>query len=153
MNRQGISLLSLLVAALAISACGAGATTEPTAVPTAERPEPTEPPEPTAASRYGEPEPTQAPEAAAENEVNIVDSAFAAPAITVPVGTSVTWTHAGNLPHTVTADDGSFDSGTLQGGAAFSITFDQPGTSAYYCRFHGAPGGVNMSGTVIVTED
>ncbi|MFQ5922815.1 MAG: plastocyanin/azurin family copper-binding protein [Anaerolineales bacterium] len=147
MNRQGISLLSLLVAALAISACGAYATPEPTAAP------PTEKPAPTAASRYGEPESTQAPEAAVENEVNIVDSAFAARTITIPVGTTVTWTHAGNFPHTVTADDGSFDSGTLQGGATFSFTFDQPGTSAYYCMFHGAPGGVNMSGTIVVTED
>ncbi len=147
MNCQRILLLSILVAAIALSACGAYATTESTAVP------PTERPAATAASPYEAPEPTQEPEAAAENEVNIVDSAFAARTITIPVGTTVTWTHTGNFPHTVTADDGSFDSGTLQGGATFSFTFDQPGTSAYYCRFHGAPGGVNMSGTVIVTED
>jgi plastocyanin len=150
MNCQRILLLTIPVAAIALGAC---ATTEPAAVPTAERPEPTEPPEPTTAPPTEALAPTQAPETAVENEVNIVDSAFADPAISVGVGTTVTWTHVGNLPHTVTADDGSFDSGTLQRGATFSLTFDQPGTNAYYCRFHGGPGGLNMSGTIVVTEE
>ncbi len=57
-----------------------------------------------------------------------------------------------SFPHTVTADDGSFDSGTLNGGQSFSYTFEQPGEYPYYCALHGAPGGVGMAGTVTVTE-
>src|SRR5206468_1043544 len=48
-------------------------------------------------------------------EVQIVDDAFAPKNINVPVGTIVIWTRNGSHPHTVTADDGSFDSGLLRG--------------------------------------
>jgi plastocyanin/sugar lactone lactonase YvrE len=85
-------------------------------------------------------------------EVAIEDSSFTDGTITVSVGTTVTWTHIGNRPHTVTADDGSFDSDMLENGGTFSVTFDQPGTYAYYCQYHGGTGGAGMSGTVIVTE-
>src|SRR5687768_8704241 len=44
-------------------------------------------------------------------EVQVVDFAFEPAAVTVPAGTTVTWTNTGSRPHTVTADDGSFDSG------------------------------------------
>lgn len=40
------------------------------------------------------------------------------------------------MPHTVTADDGSFDSGTLVGGQSFTFTFTKPGTFAYRCTIH-----------------
>jgi hypothetical protein len=62
----------------------------------------------------------------------------------------VVWTQEGQLPHTVTADDGSFDSGEMGQGDTYSRTFQQPGSYPYYCTFHGAPGGEGMSGTVIV---
>ena len=82
--------------------------------------------------------------------VGMKDSLFDPPAIAVPVGTSVTWTNGGALPHTVTADDASFDSGTVAAGATFSKTFDTAGTFAYHCTFHGGPG-TGMFGTVVVT--
>jgi plastocyanin len=56
----------------------------------------------------------------------------------------------GEEQHTITADDGSFDSGILNPGDTFSLTFDTPGTSAYYCQIHGGPGGVGMAGTIVV---
>jgi hypothetical protein len=59
----------------------------------------------------------------------------------------VTWTNAGSRQHTVTADDGSFDSGRLDPGEQFSQTFDQPGTFTYFCGFH-----PEMQGSVVVTE-
>ncbi|HEC23774.1 MAG TPA: hypothetical protein ENI95_12750 [Chloroflexi bacterium] len=82
--------------------------------------------------------------------ISIADSSFNPAEVTVSVGTTVTWEHNGSLPHTVTADDGSFDSDTLRGGDTFSFTFTEPGTYPYYCRFHGGSGGVGMSGVIIV---
>jgi plastocyanin len=82
--------------------------------------------------------------------VDVVDDAFQPPQITVDEGTEVTWSSGGQNPHTVTADDGSFGSGTLQNGETFSTTLDTAGTFAYYCEFHGGPGGSGMSGVVVV---
>ena len=66
--------------------------------------------------------------------------AFSPDTLTIPVGTTVTWTNTTKAPHTVTSDDGkSFDSGTdkpIDPGATFSFKFTQPGTYAYHCRFH-----------------
>ena len=77
----------------------------------------------------------------------VVDFAFDPANLTIPVGATVTWTNAGSRPHTVTADDGSFDSGRLDPGEQFSQTFDQPGTYTYHCGFH-----PDMQGSIVVTE-
>jgi plastocyanin len=61
------------------------------------------------------------------------------------------WINQDNAPHTVTADDNSFDTGTLSQGQSGSITFDKPGEFPYYCLFHGGPGGVGMAGKIVVT--
>ena len=84
--------------------------------------------------------------------ISIAGVSFGQKEVTVPVGTTVKWVHSAPVPHTVTSDDGLFDSGTLTNGGSFSYTFDQPGTFAYYCRFHGGPGGAGMSATIIVEE-
>lgn len=92
-------------------------------------------------------------ESAAEGtEVVVIDSAFQLREISVPVGTTVTWIYQATLPHTVTADDGSFNSGTLGSGDTFTFTFEEAGTFPYHCRFHGGAGGSGMSGVVTVTE-
>jgi plastocyanin len=83
--------------------------------------------------------------------VLVQDSRFTDRSITVPVGTTIVWRYDANLPHTVTADDDSFDSGTMRDGDEFTLTFTDAGEYPYYCRFHGGPGGQGMSGTVIVT--
>lgn len=56
--------------------------------------------------------------------------------ITVFAGETVTWTNTGRAPHSVTADDGSFDSGWMLTGDAWSLTPTTPGTYAYYCTLH-----------------
>jgi amicyanin len=56
--------------------------------------------------------------------------------ITVHVGDTVTWTNTGGLPHTVTADDGSFDSELLNSSQTWTHTFDTAGTFAYHCTPH-----------------
>lgn len=86
----------------------------------------------------------------AESSVEIVDFDYQPGAITIKAGDTVTWTQTGEEPHTVTADDGSFDSGELDTGGAFSMRFDEPGTYGYYCTLHGGPGGEGMSGVVTV---
>ncbi len=82
--------------------------------------------------------------------VDVVDDAFQPSQITVDAGDEVNWSSGGQNPHTVTADDGSFGSGTIQPGDSFSTTFDAAGSFAYYCEFHGGPGGTGMSGVVVV---
>ncbi|MDE3088982.1 MAG: cupredoxin domain-containing protein [Chloroflexota bacterium] len=57
-------------------------------------------------------------------------------ALTVRVGDTVTWTNMGSLVHTVTADDGSFDSGNLNPGDSWSFTFVKAGTFAFHCTPH-----------------
>jgi hypothetical protein len=65
--------------------------------------------------------------------------------LSAEVGQSVRWTNQDGAAHTVTADDGAFDSGSLAGGKEFSFAFDGAGTYAYHCNIH--PG---MKGTVTV---
>jgi plastocyanin len=60
------------------------------------------------------------------------------------------WTNNDTAPHTATADNGEFDSGSLDKGGSFSFTFTKPGTYPYYCVFHGGPGGVGMASTIVV---
>jgi plastocyanin len=78
--------------------------------------------------------------------VEIANFAFAPGSRSVKVGDSVKWTNQDGATHTVTADDGAFDSGNLADGKSFSFTFDQAGTFAYHCNIH-----QSMTGKVTVT--
>ncbi len=89
---------------------------------------------------------SSAPAAAGKTvDVPIQNFSFGQP-LTVPVGTTVVWTNKDSAAHTVTASDGSFDSGSLDQGATFSFTFSKAGTFNYTCQFH-----PNMKGTITVT--
>lgn len=81
---------------------------------------------------------------AAVNAVNIKSTTFDPAIITVPSGTTVTWTNTDNATHTVRGS--GFDSGSLDPGQTFSRTFSTTGSFDY-----GDPGNPSMSGTVIVT--
>ncbi len=61
---------------------------------------------------------------------------YSANVLTVPVGTTVTWSNADEQLHTVTAVDGSFDSGFFGNGESWSFTFDAPGEYEYFCTPH-----------------
>jgi plastocyanin len=82
----------------------------------------------------------------ASSAVTIVNRAFSPAAVSVPAGTSVSWVNRDGAEHTVTADNGSFDSGTLTGGGQFAFTFPTPGAFAYFCAIH-----IGMRVTVRVT--
>ena len=79
-----------------------------------------------------------APAVSAQDDmtVSIQDFFFDPGQLTVSPGTTVTWVNDGQAPHTTTADDGTWDSGTLRPGEDFSFTFDQPGTYTYHCSIH-----------------
>src|SRR5215203_6698427 len=68
--------------------------------------------------------------------VNIGDNFFDPPDAAVEPGSTITWTNNGDEPHTVTADDGSFDSGMLNPGDSYTVAFDGQGTVTYHCTIH-----------------
>jgi plastocyanin len=83
--------------------------------------------------------------------VTMVDDDFSPGSVSIAAGESVTFSNGGDRPHTATADDGSFDTGSVDPGSSATVSFDAPGTYRYYCQFHGGPGGSGMSGVITVT--
>jgi plastocyanin/sugar lactone lactonase YvrE len=77
--------------------------------------------------------------------VEIQNFAFHPATLDVPVGTTVNWTNLDAAAHTVTSDDGTFDSGNLNTHQSFSYRFDKAGTNSYHCDYH-----PSMLGTVTV---
>ncbi len=88
---------------------------------------------------------TAAPTLAATSTVTIPGFSFSPGSVTVHVGDRVTWRNTSGIGHTATADDGSFDTGTIAGGSSGSVTLSNAGTFAYHCSIH-----PSMQGTVIV---
>jgi plastocyanin len=82
---------------------------------------------------------------AATAPVHIEFQAFAPDALQVLPGDIVEWANVSERQHTVTANDGAFDSGTLNANDRFSRTFDAVGLVAYHCSIHPV-----MTGTVDV---
>lgn len=95
--------------------------------------------------------PSGSPSAGANNQIDVRNIAFRPQAVSVAVGTVVTWTNNDDVPHTVTAgkpDDapsGEFDAPLETKGATFTFSFSKAGTFAYYCKVH-----PQMTGTVTV---
>ena len=108
-------LLASLTAPLAISSCGGGGGGS----------SPTEPPTPS---------PSQVV------VVQVRDFSFDPKSVTIQPGDTVRWIVApgSDRTHTVTARDGSFDSGKVfnRDGATFERRFDTAGTWEYWCSSH-----------------
>jgi len=85
-----------------------------------------------------------APPAAAAS-VTIGNFTLNSPTLTVKPGTTVTWTNADDIPHTVLSKDGVFKSKVLDTGDRFSFTFAKAGQFGYYCSLH-----PHMTGIVTV---
>lgn len=85
--------------------------------------------------------------APAPHGVAIDNFAFGPATLTVPRGTTVTWTNKDDDPHTVVSDGDPklFKSPALDTEDNFTFTFNQAGTFKYYCTIH-----PRMQGTVIV---
>ncbi len=68
---------------------------------------------------------------ASSAEVKIDNFSFGPAAVTVEVGTTVTWTNRDDIPHTVVSDEKVFKSKVLDTDEKFSFTFTKPGTYGY----------------------
>ena len=82
---------------------------------------------------------------AANVAVKIDNFVFGPQAITVPVGTTVTWTNSDDIPHTAVSIDGVFKSKVMDTDEKFSYRFTKAGTYSYYCSVH-----PKMTGQVVV---
>ena len=145
-----VTVLSTLSVACGSDDTDAAAQRTPRAQPSAEA---TEAPEATGAapSHEGHQKATR---------VQIIDTDFREPSVTIDAGSKIKWTQIGDQPHSVTAADGSFDSspdcGPLESDMClgmddkFEHVFDKPGTYVYYCRVHGLPDGTGMVGEIVV---
>jgi len=77
--------------------------------------------------------------------VSIQGFAFDPAELAVGSGDEITWTNDDPAPHTVTARDGSFDSGTIEPGQSFAVQVDGSGAVTYFCEIH-----PTMEGTIRV---
>jgi plastocyanin len=85
-------------------------------------------------------------EPTSSNTIVIKDFSYTPASLTVAPGTKITVVNQDQAPHTVTANDKSFDSSTIEGGGRGEFTApSKPGTYPYICTIH-----QYMTGTLIV---
>jgi plastocyanin len=77
--------------------------------------------------------------------VRIDNFSFVPQTLTVPVGTTVTWTNRDDIPHTAVSTEGVFKSKVMDTDEKFSYTFTKAGTYPYYCTIH-----PKMTGKIVV---
>jgi plastocyanin len=122
--------LATAAAALALAGCGGSSDSSTTTKASNSPPKATK----TSTTTGGTAAPAGAGQAAVK--VDIKDFKFNPPDVNVKKGGTITWTNSDSADHTATADDKSFDTGTLHQGASKRDTFDKPGTYSYTCLFH-----------------
>ncbi len=130
------TVAGLFASALLIAACSSSSTAAPAA---------TQAPVAPAASAAAPAASVAGVTSQGGSTATIQNFSFQPASLTVSVGTTVTWTNKDSTHHTVTADDGSFDSKALATGATFSQTFTKAGTYAYHCAIH-----PSMKATIVV---
>lgn len=86
-------------------------------------------------------------EAKKSEKVDIIEFTYQPDPVMVQTGGKVIWQNQDAAPHTATADDESWDTGTIEKGKIGSETFKETGTFAYFCEIH-----PDMRGTVEVVE-
>ncbi len=79
------------------------------------------------------------------NQIVIDDFDFAPATLTVPVGTTITWTNRDDEAHTVNSVTDIFKSSPMDTDEKFSFKFTAPGTYPYYCKLH-----PHMKGQIVV---
>lgn len=147
MGLKPLLLAALVALSLGLAACGGSgsdSTSEAETAPPASE-ESGSPEAETGAETESEPAPSG--EAAKSEKVDIVEFTYQPDPVVVQVGGKVIWQNQDTAPHTATADDGSFDTGTIEKGKIGSETFKEPGTFTYFCEIH-----PTMHGTVEVVE-
>ena len=141
MRRLALPLLTILAMA-ALAACGGGATPTPSsrsappALVAASAPA-SSPAAPSApASQASAAACATAPAAAATVNATIADFSFSPQSIQAKVGDVVAWKNTGALPHSVTMDNGSCDTDTINAGSTAMLVFSVAGTYKYHCKIH-----------------
>ena len=81
----------------------------------------------------------------AGTQVMIDNFVYSPVALTVKVGTTVTWINHDDIPHTVDSTQGKFKSAALDTDDKFEFQFKEAGKYPFYCRIH-----PKMTGKVIV---
>jgi len=79
--------------------------------------------------------------------VTIRRIAFAPPLVTLAPGDTIEWRNRDLVPHTVSARNDAWDSGSLAPDSSWRLVASQAGSFAYFCRFH-----TNMHGTVAIAR-
>lgn len=93
------------------------------------------------------------PALAANQSVQATSGLTFSPAtVTVAPGETVTFANPGGGFHNVHFEDGQFQQPAMPSTMTWSVsrTFSTAGTFRFYCDQHGAPGGMGMSGTVVM---
>jgi len=80
--------------------------------------------------------PAPSGDAVRAEKVAIADFAYDPDPVTIEEGGKVIWQNEDSVAHTATAEDGSFDTGSIAEGKIASEAFKQPGTYAYVCSIH-----------------
>jgi plastocyanin len=144
MSSKPLFAAALVALSLGLVACGdsgSDSTTEAETTPSASEetaPEETE-------STGSEPAPSG--EASKSEKVDIVEFTYQPDPVVVQAGGKVIWQNQDTAPHTATADDDSWDTGTIEKGKIGSETFKDAGTFSYFCEIH-----PTMKGTVEIVE-
>jgi plastocyanin len=138
MNPKTLLTPLLIAMAFGLSACGGGDDSNTSTVTRSTE---------SSTEESGQSAPAPSGEAGRAEKVEIADFAYDPDPVTVQVGGKVIWLNQDSAPHTATAEDGSFDTGTLEQGKLKSETFKQAGTYAYICEIH-----PDMHGVVEVIE-
>ncbi len=82
----------------------------------------------------------------AASTITIHNFMFNPSTLTVKAGTTVTVHNTDSTDHTVTALDGSFNTGPIPGGKSATFTVSKAGTVPFHCNIHNY-----MTGTIQVT--
>lgn len=84
--------------------------------------------------------------------IELRDSCLAPVSATAEAGSTVTVTNVGDLPHSYTALDGSFDSGVIEPGESATIELPEtPATMPVHCTLHADRSGNGMAGTITLS--
>lgn len=143
MGLKPLFLAALVALSLGLAACGdsgSDSTSEAETAPPASE-------EPAGETESTESEPAPSGEASKSEKVDIVEFTYQPDPVVVQAGGKVIWQNQDTAPHTATADDDSWDTGTIEKGKIGSETFKEPGTFTYFCEIH-----PTMKGTVDVVE-
>ena len=80
--------------------------------------------------------PTGAAPTVYAGRVSLTSAGYTPAELLIAESGTVLWTNNDNAVHTVTADNGMFDSGDLAAGATFTHTFGTRGAYYYHCKYH-----------------